>query len=117
VQLKGSLKEKRRGKVTKSVLFLHDNAPSHRALATQKKLAYLGFQCPDHRPYSADLAPSDYHLFPGLKKPLNFSSDAEVIAAAETWLDGQASELFLSGLQKLEQRAKKCIELHGEYVE
>jgi len=27
------------------VLFLHDNAPAHRALTTQKKLAYLGFQC------------------------------------------------------------------------
>jgi len=26
-------------------------------------------------------------------------------------------EFFLSGLQKLEQRAKKCIELRGEYVE
>jgi len=32
----------------------------------------------------------------------HFSSDAEVIAAAETWLDGQPSELFLSGLRKLE---------------
>jgi len=41
----------------------------------------------------------------------------EVIAAAETWLDGQTSEFFLSGLQKLEQRAKKYIELLGEYVE
>jgi predicted XRE-type DNA-binding protein len=30
-------------KFTKGVLFLHDNAPAHRALATQKKLAYLGF--------------------------------------------------------------------------
>ena len=28
--------------------------------------------------------------------------DAEVIAAAETWLDGQPSELFLSGLLKSE---------------
>ena len=35
VQLKDILKEKRRGKVTKGVLFLH-NAPAHRALATQK---------------------------------------------------------------------------------
>ena len=43
VQLKNILKEKRRGKVTERVLFLHDNAPAHRALATQKKLAYLGF--------------------------------------------------------------------------
>jgi histone-lysine N-methyltransferase SETMAR len=49
------------------VLFLHDNGPAHRALATQKKLAYLGFQCLDHPPYSPDLAPSDYRLFPGLK--------------------------------------------------
>jgi len=32
-------------------------------------------------------------------------------------LDGQFSEFFFSGLQKLEQRAKKCIELRGEYVE
>jgi len=43
VQLKDILKERRRGKVTKRVLFLHDSAPAHRALATQKKLAYLGF--------------------------------------------------------------------------
>jgi hypothetical protein len=43
------------------------------------------------------MAPSDYHLFPGLKKQLkirHFSSDAEVIAAAETWLDRQPSEFF-----------------------
>jgi len=68
VQLKYILKEKRRGKLTKVVLFLHDSAPAHRALATQEELAYLGFQCLDHPPYSPDLAPSDYHLFPGLKK-------------------------------------------------
>jgi hypothetical protein len=41
----------------------------------------------------------------------------EVIAAAETWLDGQLSEFFFNGLQKLEQWAKWCIELRGEYVE
>jgi len=120
VQLKDILKGKRRGKVTNGVFFLHDNVPAHRALATQKKLAYLGFQCLDHPPYSPDLAPSNYHLFSGLKKQLNgqhFWSDAEVIAAAETWLDGQPSEFFLSGLQKLEHLAKKCIEFRGEYVE
>ena len=68
VQLKDILKEKLCGKFTKGVLFLHDNAPAHRALATQKKLAYLSFQCLGHPPYSPDLAPSDYHLFPGQKK-------------------------------------------------
>jgi len=99
VQLKDILKAKRprRRKVSKGVLFLHDNAPAHRTLATQKKLAYLGFQCLDHTTCSSDLVPSDYHLFPGLKKKLkvrHFSSDAEVIAAAETWLDGQPSDFF-----------------------
>ena len=47
--------------------------------------------------------------FPGTEKQLKFrhlSFEAEVIAATETWLDGQTSEFLLSGLQKLEQRAK-----------
>jgi len=104
VQLKGTFKEKRRGKFTKGVLFLHDNAPAHRAIATQKKLAYLHFHCLHHPPYSPDLLSSDYHLFPGLKKQLkvrHFSSDAEVIAAAETWLDGQFSYFFLEWFAKV----------------
>jgi len=74
VQLKDTLKEKRRGKFTKGVLFLHDNAPAHRKLATQKQLAYLSFQSLDHPSYSPDLAPSDYHLFPGPKKTITNSS-------------------------------------------
>jgi len=90
--------------------------PGSLGTCNPEEMAYLGFHFLDHPPYSPDLAPSDYHLLPGLKKQLkgrHFSSDAEVIAAAETWLDGQPSEFFLSGLQKLEQRAKKCIELRG----
>ena len=95
--IEGRYEGKTSRKFTKGVLFLHDNAPAHRALATQKKLAYLGFQYLDHPPYSTDLARSDYHLFSGLKKQLkgrHFSSDAEVIAAAETRLDVQPSEFF-----------------------
>ena len=36
-------------------LVLARQCPVHRALATDKKLAYLGFQCHDHSPYSPDL--------------------------------------------------------------
>jgi histone-lysine N-methyltransferase SETMAR len=85
------LKEKPQEKVTKGFLFLHDNAPTWRALATQKKLAYLGFQCLDHLPYSPNLAPSDYHMFSGPKKQMksrHFSSDADVIVARKPgWTD------------------------------
>ena len=108
-------------KVTKGFLFLQDNAPAHRALATQKKLTYLGCQCPDHPPHSPDLAPSDYHLFPGLNKtiessPLFFRRGGHCCRGD---LVGRTNIriFFLSGLRKLEQRAKKCIELRGEYVE
>ena len=85
------------------VLFLYDKAPTNRALATQKKLVYLGFHCLDHPPYAPDMTPSDYHLFPEPKKQQkgrHFSSDAEVIAAAETWFDGQLSEYFIEWLAK-----------------
>ena len=85
------LKEKRRGKVTKGALFLHDNAPAHRALATQKKLAYLGFQCLDHPPYSPNLAPSDYHLFPELKKQLKVAifrpKQRSLLPRGPGWMD------------------------------
>ena len=82
--------------LTKALLFLHDNAPAHRALATQKKLAYPVFKCLEHPPYFPDLAPPDCHLFLGLKKQLKFLhfwSNA-VNGAAETWLEGQPSDLF-----------------------
>jgi len=97
VQLKVLLKEKCRGNITKGALFFHDNAPAHRALATQKKLRYLGFQCLYHPLYSPDLAPSEYHQFSGLKKQLkgrHFSSDVEVIAVAGTWLEGKKPVFF-----------------------
>jgi hypothetical protein len=84
VQFKDILKEKRSGNFNKIVLFLHDNP-----LASQKKLAIVGFQCLDHSTYSPDMTPSD-HLFPGLKKIQKspFSSDAE------TSLEGQYSDFF-----------------------
>ena len=104
------------------VLFLDYNAPSHWALETQKILAYLGFQCLDHPPYSPDLAPLDYHLFPGLKKKTTERSPFFIRHRAQCChgdLVGQTTLwiFFLSGLQNLKQWAKKYIELRGEYVE
>ena len=52
-----------------------------------------------YRGADKSLARSDWKKL----KRRHFSSDAEVIAAAETWLDGQLSDFFfLSVLQKLE---------------
>jgi len=118
--LKDILKEKRRGKVTKGGLFSLDNNPAHRLLATPKKLVYLGFQILDHPLYSPELAPSDYHLFRGLKKQLkgrHFSSTRRSLLPRRPGWTDILLNFFFGGLQLLQQRAKKCIELRGDYVE
>jgi hypothetical protein len=58
-------------------------------------------------------------FFLGPKKQLkcrHFSSGTEPIAAAETWLDGQHSDFFLSGFPKLEQRAKIVLSFVGSVL-
>lgn len=119
-ELRAAVKAKRRGKLSQGVLFLQDNAPAHTARVTLQKIHDLGFQLVDHPPYSPDLAPSDYHLFPHLKRHLKgrqFGSDEEVIDAAETWFADQPKDFFSQGLMKLRDRCVKSIEKGGDYVE
>ena len=49
---------------------LHDNAPVHRAVVVQEFLARKQVCVLHHPPYSPDLSPCDYILFPKLKLPL-----------------------------------------------
>jgi hypothetical protein len=57
------------------------------ALATQKKLACLCFQCLARLPYSPDLAPLGYHLFPGLKKTIEREVDrAKDLSAPQVFI-------------------------------
>ena len=45
-----------------------------------------------------------------------FSSDAEVIAAAETWLDGQLSDFVLSGLQIYSNGLRSVLSFMGRML-
>ena len=67
-KLRIAIKEKRRRKLTHVPLLLHDNAPAHRSHVGQAAVIECGFEVMRHPPYSPDLAPSDYHLFPNLEK-------------------------------------------------
>jgi len=66
---------------------------------------------------SPDLTPSDYHLFPGLKKKAIERSPFFVRRCGHCCRGDRVRRttfwIFLSGLQKLEQRSKKCIHLRG----
>jgi histone-lysine N-methyltransferase SETMAR len=48
----------------------HDNALAHDALAARKFLTKKSIMKLDHLPYSPDLAPYDFWLFPKLKTTL-----------------------------------------------
>ena len=73
-----------------------------------------GYELIPHPAYSPDLAPSDFFLFPNLKKDirgLRFRSDEEVMMAVEEWVNGKDPDFFSSGLMALEHRWSKCITL------
>jgi histone-lysine N-methyltransferase SETMAR len=85
------------------------------AIAHQKS-ADFHFEVLKHPAYSPNLAPSNYYLFPNLKRR-KFSATEEATSAADGWFAAQPKEFFLDGLKKLEQRSHMCVELKGEYVE
>ncbi|GBP28354.1 Histone-lysine N-methyltransferase SETMAR [Eumeta japonica] len=63
VQSTRAVVQKRRGKLSRRMLFLQDNASVHTARVSRQALKDTGFSEIDHPPYSPDLAPSDYFLF------------------------------------------------------
>ena len=48
----------------------HDNAPAHTALSIREFLVKKNIPILPHPPYSPDLAPCDFYLFPKLKSKL-----------------------------------------------
>ncbi|XP_071083885.1 histone-lysine N-methyltransferase SETMAR-like [Haliotis cracherodii] len=117
-RLRTAFLAKRRGKITKGVLLQHDNARVHTCRLAVAAVKRNGFKVLPHPPYSPDLAPSDYFLFPNLRKELcgrHFRSDDELTTAVEGWLHKQLHGF--NGLLALTHRWTKCIDLNGDYVE
>jgi len=107
-----------RGKVTKGVLFLHDNAPTHRALAAQKKLTYLSFPCLDHHPILRIPPRRTTTCSLDWKNKWNVAifrpTRRSLLQRRPGWTDKLLIFLWLANL---DQRAKKCFELRGVYLE
>ena len=79
-----------------------------------------GYELIPHPAYAPDLAPSDFFLFPNLKKDirgLHFRSNEEVVTAVEEWVNEKDPDYLSSGLMALEHRWSKCITLEGNYIE
>ena len=107
MQLREKIKIKRRGKLTKGVLFHQDNAPVHKFVIAMAAIHDRGFKLVEHPPYSPDLAPSDFHLFPKLKTAISgthIHSNNHVIHAVDDFLNGQEKDSFKSGIEAHKHR-------------
>lgn len=119
-KLRRVIQNRRRGRLSSGVRLLHDNARPHVSRQTQELLTNFDWTIVPHPPYSPDLAPSDYHLFPKLKEHLGgqrFSTDDEVKEEVTRFLKGLAAEFYNMGIEKLEHRLQKCLDRNGDYVE
>ena len=100
--------------------FLHwDNTPVHAAKSVRDFLTKNNIQLLDHPPYSPDLAPADFFLFPKLKKEL-----AGIIMTQEKFknkwegvLRTLSKDDFATAFKKWTDRCKKCVFLEGNYDE
>ena len=79
-----------------------------------------GFEILSHPPYSPDLAPSDFHLFPKMKLELSgrrFTTNDDVIEAVEEYLQSKDAAFYEQGIRALQHRWTKCVNCRGDYVE
>lgn len=106
--------------LSSKILLIHDNARPHTANVTREVLESFKWELFPHPPYSPDLAPSDFHLFPAMKKWLamqRFDDDEQLQEEVTKWLKAQAADFFAEGISKLVHRYDKCLNLNGDYVE
>ena len=93
-QLRTAIREKRQGKLSEGVMLQQDNARVHTCKVAMDAVERNGYELihVPHTAYSPDLAPSNFFLFPNLKKDIrgcHFRSDEEVMNAVEDWVSGK----------------------------
>ena len=95
--------------------FHQDNAPVHNSILVTDYLTKMGIKTVPQNPYSPDLAPCDFGLFPKLRG-CRYETIEEMKAAVTKVIDTLTQEDFHGSLQKLLKRYK-CIEAGGDYFE
>lgn len=104
----------------KNWILHHDNAPAHRSLLVGQYLAKHQLPVLPQPPYSPDLAPADFYLFPRLKDQLKgrrFESAEEVEAATKDAMRGVSKNGFQECFQQWYGRWQKCVVAEGHYFE
>ena len=76
----------------------------------------MGIKTVAHPPYSRDLAPCDFCLFPRLRG-CHYETTEEMKEAVTKVIDTLTQEDFHGAFQKLLEQYNKCIAAGGDYFE
>lgn len=103
-----------------SWLLHHDNAPAHTSLLVREFLAKNNTVMMPQPPYSPDMAPCDFFLFPKIKRTLKgrrFTSIYEIKSASLRELNAIPKIEFQKCFGDWKKRWHKCIISNGDYFE
>jgi histone-lysine N-methyltransferase SETMAR len=98
----------------------HDNAPAHSSHLIQSLLAKHGIPVVRQAPYSPDMAPCDFWLFPKLKRSLKgsrFDSCKDIMQNVTKELRSLPEEAFQKCFQQWKNHWAKGVESQGAYYE
>ena len=76
----------------------------------------MGIKTVPYPPYSRDLAPCDFCLFPKLRG-CRYETIEEMSEAVTKVIDTLTQKDFHEALQKLLERFNKCIAARGDFIE
>ena len=96
-----NLKFKWGGMLRRSVLFHKNNAPAYKSVVAMAAIHECGFKLVQHPPYSPDLAPSDFHMFPKKKRHLagtHYDTNNDLVSAVDGFLDLQGNSFYENGI-------------------
>jgi len=97
-----------------------DNAPAHASLLIREFLAKQDTIVVPQPPYSPDLAPADFNLFPNLKSTLKGGRFQTIEEIKENSLQDRRAipqNTFQDAFQNWKKRWERCIKSRGEYFE
>lgn len=116
-RVKKAYKRKREGN---EFILHHDNAPSHSSFVVQQYLTKKKIAILPQPPYSPDVSPCDFWLFPRLKMPLKgkrFQTVEEIEENVREALRGFDEAFFRRCFEQWKERWRRCINAGGEYFE
>ncbi len=104
-----------------SYRLLHDNAPGHTATPTFAAMVETSMKTVPHPPYSPDLAPADFWLFPYLKSQIRGCIFPSVPALQDGLMEvigHMPRSIFHKCIHEtLPNRWRKCLAAKGDYFE